>query len=89
MLKDRIRFVVPAGDGMPVELEIHVRPDRFGGWVATALIDSPGAPAADRPSRLFRSRDRRLATGKMIAWVRGRYAYARPLASRAAPDRLR
>jgi hypothetical protein len=32
---------------------------------------------------VFRSRERRLTAGKMVAWVRGRYATARPIAERA------
>jgi hypothetical protein len=30
--------------------------------------------------RVFRSRDRRLAAGKMVTWVRRRYLHVRPLA---------
>jgi hypothetical protein len=43
VLKDRIRFVVPADDGAPIELEIRVRPDRFGGWLATAVLAARAA----------------------------------------------
>jgi hypothetical protein len=83
VLKDRIRFAVPGDDGAPVELEIRVRQDRFGGWEATALLHPQDAPATIGLSRVFRSRDRRLAVGKMVAWVRRRYGRAQPLAARA------
>jgi hypothetical protein len=38
---------------------------------------------------VFRSRDRRLVVGKMVAWVRRRYGRAQPLAARqgsASPE---
>jgi hypothetical protein len=79
-LKDRIRFAVADGD-TPAELEIRVRQDRFGGWEATALLhQGDGAPAA--LGRVFRSRERGLAVGKMVAWARRRYLDAQPVAGR-------
>ena len=86
-LKDRIRFAVAADGDTPAELEIHVRQDRFGGWEATALLHRrDGSPAAQR--RVFRSRDRNLAVGKMVAWARRRYLDAQPIAGRAASATL-
>ena len=86
-LKDRIRFAVAADGERPAELEIRVRPDRFGGWEATALLrQGAGAPVA--LGRVFRSRERRLAVGKMVAWTRRHYVHARPLATRATADPL-
>jgi hypothetical protein len=89
--KDDIRFAVAVDDGAPAQLVIRVRQDRFGGWQASALLHGAGT-ASPRPlGRVFRSRERILAAGKMVAWVRRRYPYAQPLAggrseaSRAAP----
>jgi hypothetical protein len=80
-LKDRIRFAVTADGDRPAELEIRVRQDRFGGWEAIALLhQGNGSPAA--LGRVFRSRERRLAVGKMVAWARRRYLDAQPLAGR-------
>jgi hypothetical protein len=77
--KSRIRFAV-AADGALAELEIRVAPDRFGGWEAVALLHEQGAGSPVRLGRAFRSRERRLAAGKMVAWVHRRYPYAKPLA---------
>ncbi len=83
--KDRIRFAVSGGGGATTEVEICLRPDRFGGWEACGLLHAPGAGEPQALGRVFRSRDRRLATGKMVAWVRGRYLDAQPLAGRRSP----
>ena len=80
--KDRIRFAVPADSGARAQLEIRVRQDRFGGWEATALLHPPDASSPSALGRVFRSCDRRLTVGKMVAWVRRRYRYAQPLAER-------
>ena len=80
--KDCIRFTVPAASGALAELHIRVLPDRFGGWEASALLHAPDAAAPEMLGRRFRSPDRRLAAGKMVAWVRGRYLDARPVADR-------
>lgn len=82
VLKDDIRFRVAAGRGVPAELEIRVRPDRHGGWEASALLHRPDAGVPVALGRVFRSRDRRLAADKMVAWVRRRYVGAEPLATR-------
>jgi hypothetical protein len=77
--KDDIRFAVTDDDGTVAQLEIRVRQDRFGGWQASALL----YPLTASPivlGRVFRSRERRLAAGKMVTWVRRRYPYAHPLA---------
>ena len=79
--KDSIRFSLPAADGASAEVEIRVGPDGRGGWEASVLLHAPDA-AAETLGRRFRSHDRRLATGKMVAWVRGRYLDAQPV-----PDR--
>ncbi len=81
--KDRIRFAVAADGDALVELEIRVGPDRFGGWQAVALLHEQGATSPARLGRAFRSRERRLAAGKMVAWVRRRYSHAQPLAERS------
>jgi hypothetical protein len=80
--KDSIRFAVAAEGGPAITLEIRVRPDRFGGWQATALLHEGDVPVA--LGRVFRSRDRRLAAGKMVTWVRRRYLHVRPLAERGS-----
>jgi hypothetical protein len=77
--KSRIRFAV-AADGALAELEIRVAPGRFGGWEAVALLHEQGAESPARLGRAFRSRERCLAAGKMVAWVRRRYPNAKPLA---------
>ena len=77
--KDDIRFAVTVDGGTVAQLEIRVRQDRFGGWQASALLH----PLTASPivlGRVFRSRERRLAAGKMVTWVRRRYPYAQPLA---------
>jgi hypothetical protein len=81
-LKDRIRFAVAVDGGTPAELEIQVRQDRFDGWEATALLHRRGDRAPAALGRVFRSRDRGLAVGKMVAWARRRYIDAQPLAGR-------
>lgn len=81
--KDRIRFAV-AGDRTLAELEIQVQPDRYGGWEAVALLQEQDAPSPARLGRAFRSHERRLAAGKMVAWVRRHYPSARPLAERSS-----
>jgi hypothetical protein len=83
--KDCIRFRVPAASGALAELQIRVLPDRFGGWEARALLQAPDAAAPELLGRRFRASDRRLAVGKMIAWVRGHYRDAQPLSERAPP----
>jgi hypothetical protein len=80
--KDSIRFAVTDG-GAPAQLEIRVRQDRFGGWQASAVLRQHDAAAPAALGRVFRSRDRRLTVGKMVAWVRRRYPHAQPLAERA------
>lgn len=85
--KDSVRFAVTVAGGAPAQLEIRVRQDRFGGWQASALLRQEGAPAPAALGRVFRSRDRRLTVGKMVAWVRRRYPYAQPLAERGASAR--
>ena len=47
--KDRIRFVVPDDDGTPLELEIRVRPDRFGGLNIEELREKLLDAAAPSP----------------------------------------
>jgi hypothetical protein len=79
--KDRIRFAV-AADGTLAELEIQVQPDCFDGWEAVALLQEQDGQSPTRLGRAFRSRERRLAAGKMVAWVRRRYPDAQPLAER-------
>jgi hypothetical protein len=84
MAKDSIRFAVRAEDGAPAELEIRLRPDRFGGWQAIALLHEPHAPAPSTLGRVFRAPDRRLTVDRMVAWVRRRYLDAQPLAGRGS-----
>ena len=79
--KDQIRFQVTVAGSTPGEVEIRVRPDRFGGWEAIALLHDRGACPMPL-GRIFRSRDRAVTVGKMVAWVRRRYQGARPLAGR-------
>ncbi|MGH6943402.1 MAG: hypothetical protein ACREH6_04160 [Geminicoccaceae bacterium] len=81
--KDIIRLAVLADDGEPAEVEIRVRRDRFGGWETRAVLHEAGGVPPTVLGRVFRSQDRRLTVGKMIAWVRGRYRQARPRAERA------
>ena len=76
--KDVIRFAAGIGEGH-LEIEIRVRQDRWGGWEATARRHDHDGSSPTTLGRVFRSRDRRLAVGKMIAWVRGRYGVARPM----------
>jgi hypothetical protein len=83
ILKDRIRFAV-AADGALAELEIRVQPDRYGGWEAVALLQEQDVKSPARLGRAFRSHERRLAAGKMVAWVRRRYPNAQPLAERSS-----
>jgi hypothetical protein len=80
--KDDIRFAVTVEGGAPAQLEIRLRPDRFGGWQASARLYPQGAASPTALGRVFRARERRLAAGKMVAWVRRRYPYAQPLAGR-------
>jgi hypothetical protein len=80
--KDDIRFAVTVDGGAPAQLEIHLRQDRFGGWQATAALQPQGAASPTALGRVFRARERRLAAGKMVAWVRRRYPNAQPLAGR-------
>jgi hypothetical protein len=84
--KDSIRFAVRSGRGAGAEVEIRVRPDRFGGWQASALERAPEAGVPAVLGRVFRARDRRLAAGKMVAWVRRRYPDAQPVAERSLAD---
>ena len=78
--KDDIRFAVAVDGGAPAQLVIRVRQDRFGGWQASALLHPLGAASPTALGRVFRARERRLAAGKMVAWVRRHYPYARPIA---------
>jgi hypothetical protein len=84
LAKDRIRFAVTAGDDTPAEVEIRLRRDRFGGWEAIALVQAPDARAPSMLARIFRSSDRHVAAGKMVARVRRRYRDACPLAEGCA-----
>jgi hypothetical protein len=76
--KDIIRLAVGLGEEL-VEIEIRVRQDRWAGWEATALLYDNGGSSPTALGRVFRSRDRHLAVGKMIAWVRRRYGGAQPV----------
>jgi hypothetical protein len=78
--KDRIRFAVPVA-GARAEIEIRIRPDRYGGWQSSVLLHAPEA-APEALGRTFRSPDRGVAGGKMVAWVRRRYLDAQPVAER-------
>ena len=81
--KDDIRFAVAVDGGATAQLVIRVRENRFGGFEASALVHHPpGAASPTALGRVFRSRERRLAAGKMVAWVRRRYPCAQPLAGR-------
>jgi hypothetical protein len=82
MLKDSIRFAVAAPGAPPTSLEVRIRPARFGGWEAIALMHQAGDAPSLPLGRVFRSSDRRLAAGKMVAWVRRRYQHAQPHAER-------
>ena len=82
MLKDSIRFAVAAPGAPPAALEVRIRRARFGGWEAIALMHPPGDAPSVPLGRVFRSSDRRLAAGKMVAWVRRRYRHAQPHAER-------
>jgi hypothetical protein len=84
MARDSIRFAVRGEGGASFELEVRLQPDRFGGWEARALLHEPDAGAPLALGRVFRAKDRRLALGKMVAWVRRRYLDAEPLAERRA-----
>ena len=75
--KDSIRFAVAVDGGAPAQLVIRLREDRFGNWQASALLQPAGAASPTALGRVFRSRERRLAAGKMVAWVRWRYPDAR------------
>jgi hypothetical protein len=77
--KDRIRFAVAAA-GARAEVEIRIRPDRCGGWQSSVLFRAPEAAAPEALGRTFRSPDRGIAAGKMVAWVRRRYLDAQPVA---------
>lgn len=85
VLKDDIRFAVAVDGGTLAQLVIRVRQDRFGAFEARALLHPAGAASPTDLGRVFRSRERRLAAGKMVAWVRRRYPRAQPLAGRR-PD---
>jgi len=76
--KDVIRLAVGSDEGH-AEIEIRVRQDRWDGWEARALRHENDGSSATTLGRVFRSRDRRLAVGKMIAWVRRRYGVAQPI----------
>ena len=80
--KDDIRFALAVDGDAVAQLVIRVRQDRFGGFEASALLHPLGAASPTALGRVFRARERRLAAGKMVAWVRRRYPYARPLAGR-------
>jgi hypothetical protein len=90
--KNIIRFQVWADVcAEPGSVEIRVTPDRWGGWQARAVLTPPGQLAPVALGRVFRSTDRDVAAGKMITWVRRRFARARAVSSlRAAraADRL-
>lgn len=81
--KDLIRFAVASDASCdPVVLEVSAEPDRFGGWQSrTTMVASGGAQRIDLP-RIFRAKDRSLALGKMVAWIRKRYRHVRPVADR-------
>jgi hypothetical protein len=82
--KDDIRFALAAEGGMVAHLVIRVRQDRFGGFEARALLHPAGAPFPSALGRVFRARERSLAAGKMIAWVRGRYPAAQAIGGPAS-----
>jgi hypothetical protein len=81
--KDDIRFAVAVAGGAVAHLVIRVRRDRFGGFEASALVQPPGASSPSALGRVFRARERGLAAGKMVAWVRRRYPGAQPISARS------
>jgi hypothetical protein len=81
--KDDIRFAVAVAGGAVAHLVIRVHQDRFGGFAASAFLHPPGAASPSALGRIFRARERGLAAGKMVAWVRGRYPGAQPISARS------
>jgi hypothetical protein len=76
---DVCRFTVASACGRRQQLlEIHSRPDGWGGWAAWVQLRSGEGAPADRLGRVFRARERGVAIGKMVLWVRRRFALARP-----------
>lgn len=84
--KDLIRFAVSFDPSCePAVLEVRVEPDRFGGWRTRTTMVAPGGRGRSDVPRVFRAKDRNLALGKMVTWIRARYGFVRPLAERPAP----
>ena len=82
LAKDEIRFALAIDGGALAHLVIRVSPDRFGGFEARAQLHPAGAASPSALGRVFRARERKLAAGKMVAWVRRRYPGARPVSGR-------
>lgn len=81
--KDVIRFGVPSeGAFGPAAIEVRIEPDRFDGWRARATMVWPDPPRHVAMARVFRAKDRNLAAGKMVDWIRRRHPRSWPLANR-------
>ena len=80
--KDVIRFQVWTDlSAPPGMVEIRVTPDRWGAWEARSLLQSPERAGPVLLGRVFRSRDRNLAVGKMVRWVQQRFGRTRVISS--------
>jgi len=83
--KELIRFAVrldPAHD--PTLVELGAEPEGWGGWRTRTTMVAPDGARRTELSRVFRARERRLALGKMVTWLRARYGHVRPLPERRA-----
>lgn len=84
--KDLVRLAVSSDESCdPAVLEVRVEPDRFGGWQTRTIMVPPGGARRTELPRVFRAKDRDLALGKMVVWIRARYRHVRPVADRLAP----
>ncbi len=74
--KDVIRFRIGTEPDASLA-EIRIRPTPAGGW--ESRIDLVRTDRAVPLGRVFRAQDRNLCAGKMITWLRRRFATARPI----------
>jgi hypothetical protein len=86
--KEVICFEIHAGPSAePTLAAIRTVPDGFGGWQAVLTLMAPDGSRPQPVTRIFRSPDRAAAMGKMVLWVRRRFAGARPLPMRSGTGR--
>lgn len=84
LFKDSIVLRLPAG-GTEARVEVRIRIEKRQGRAWEARVHEQGRRLG-LDGRVFRDRDRRIAAGKMVRWLLGRFPGASVVTSAEQPE---